>query len=135
MADPACDQILQRAAAASERDIRHMEANAFAAFDQLVRHSTRKAATDLDLNSRIEPPVSFDVRKKIQRCRLIRSNHQPPGGMIFQLRDGILQFRFEVLKAPRVSEDGPADIREDYVFGGAIKQFLAQLRFETLKRQ
>ena len=55
--------------------------------------------------------------------------------MIAQFGDRILQFRFQILKPPRVFEHRATGIGEHHIARGTVEQLLSEFAFEALQRQ
>ena len=53
--------------------------------------------------------------------------------MIAQLRDGVGQFRLQILKAAGEFQHGAAGVGQHDVASRAVEEFLPQFRFETLQ--
>ncbi len=55
--------------------------------------------------------------------------------MVSKFVDRIAEFRFEVVKAPRVFENGAARVGQHHIFGGPVQQPFAEFVFEALQRE
>src|SRR5215469_2420845 len=74
------------------------------AVDELSGDLARKAAAHLYFHLAIQPPVALDVTEQIQRCRLVRSDHQASGRIVAKFSERVLHLLAQIFKPPRELE-------------------------------